>query len=1039
MAEEKMMRLSQVARQLNVGTATIQEVLGAKGYKVENSPNAKISSEQFDILAKEFKASALDKKEASSLTIGKKHENNLPDNIPSSTKKEKEDDLFFRPPTVIREPAMRQEEPVKPTPKPPVPTPTEDGANRPRLPGLNVVGKIDLDKRTPVPPAPEPKPAPVADKPVEKVTPPVPEPVVAKTPEVQAPEVKAPVAPPKPEPVPTPVVAQTPVIEAPKPPVRVETPAPVAPEPKKPEPVVAAKPVEPAPVAPKPTPVAPPKPEPVVAKAPVPEAKPAAPVAPTAPVNQVMTARAETLKGLTVLGKIELPSDRDRNKKKNGAATPPATGAGAGASSADDKKKAKRKRKRLRVGGEATPGQNTTGTNTAARTDNKPGAPRPAGTGRPGDNRSKPPINRPGGNPFQPREEVSDRQIQDQIKATLAKLSGGKGGGPAGRKGRGVKRSNAAREEQMLQEQEGSKTLRVTEFISASDLASLMGVSVNEVISACMGLGMFVSINQRLDAEAITVISDEFGFNAEFITAEEEIKVDEEDGDEGGDLPERAPIVTIMGHVDHGKTSLLDYIRKTRVTAGEAGGITQHIGAYDVTTDTGKRIAFLDTPGHEAFTAMRARGAKITDVAIIVVAADDSVMPQTREAINHAQVAGVPIVIAINKVDKQNANPEKIREELAKENILVEDWGGKYQCQEISAKTGLGIADLLEKVLLEAELLELKANPDRNASGSVVEASLDKGRGYVTTVMVQNGTLKIGDVLLSGAHYGRVKAMTNHLGQRLKKAGPSTPVQVLGLSGAPQAGDKFLVMDTEREAREIAVKREQILREQSIRTKKHITLDEIGRRLAIGTFKELNVIVKGDVDGSIEALSDSLLRLSTEEVQVRIIHKAVGQISESDVLLASASDAIIVGFQVRPSVNARRLAEQEEIEIRLYSIIYDAINEVKDAMEGMLAPKVEEVILGSAEVREVFKISKIGTVAGCYVQEGNIKRNAKIRVVRDGIVVYTGDIDALKRFKDDVNEVKFGYECGLSIKGFHDILMGDTLESFEQRETKRTL
>jgi translation initiation factor IF-2 len=591
----------------------------------------------------------------------------------------------------------------------------------------------------------------------------------------------------------------------------------------------------------------------------------------------------------------------------------------------------------------------------------------------------------------------------------------------------------------MLQEQEGSKTLRVTEFISASDLASLMGVSVNEVISACMGLGMFVSINQRLDAEAITVISDEFGFNAEFITAEEEIKVDEEDADEAGDLQDRAPIVTIMGHVDHGKTSLLDYIRKTRVTAGEAGGITQHIGAYDVTTDTGKRIAFLDTPGHEAFTAMRARGARITDVAIIVVAADDNVMPQTREAINHAQVAGVPIVIAINKVDKPNANPERIREELAKENILVEDWGGKYQCQEISAKTGLGIADLLEKVLLEAELLELKANPDRNASGTVIEASLDKGRGYVTTVMVQTGTLKIGDMLLSGAHYGRVKAMTNHLGQRIKKAGPSTPVQVLGLSGAPQAGDKFLVMDTEREAREIAVKREQILREQSIRTKKHITLDEIGRRLAIGTFKELNVIVKGDVDGSIEALSDSLLRLSTEEVQVRIIHKAVGQISEGDVLLASASDAIIVGFQVRPSVNARRLAEQEEIEIRLYSIIYDAINEVKDAMEGMLAPKVEEVILGSAEVREVFKISKSGTVAGCYVLEGNIKRNAKIRLVRDGIVVHTGDIDALKRFKDDVNDVKFGYECGLSIKNFHDIQMGDTLESFEQRETKRTL
>jgi translation initiation factor IF-2 len=773
MAEEKMMRLSQVARQLNVGAATIQAVLGAKGYKVENSPNAKISSEQFDILAKEFKASALDKKEASSLTIGKKHETNLPDNIPSSTKKEKEDDLFFRPPTVIREPAMRQEEPAKQTPKPPVPAPpAEDGANRHKLPGLNVIGRIDLDKRAPA--TPEQKPAPVApvvaDQPVETVTPPAPEPVVAKAPEVKAPVVEAP----------QPEVVKAPEVKAPevKAPAPVEAPAPVAvPEPKKPEPVVAAKPVETAPVAPKLAPVAPPKlaplapppkPEPVVAKAPVPEVKP------VAPVSQVVTARAETLKGLTVLGKIELPSDRDRNKKKNGAAAPPATGAGAGASSADDKKKAKRKRKRLRVGGEATPGQTTGANNTAARTDNKPGAPRPAGTGRPGDNRGKP-ANRPAGNPFQPREEVSDRQIQDQIKATLAKLSGGKGSGPAGRKGRGVKRTNNAREEQLLQEQEGSKTLRVTEFISASDLASLMGVSVNEVISACMGLGMFVSINQRLDAEAITVISDEFGFNAEFITAEEEIKVDDEDEDEAGDLQDRAPIVTIMGHVDHGKTSLLDYIRKTRVTAGEAGGITQHIGAYDVTTDTGKRIAFLDTPGHEAFTAMRARGARITDVAIIVVAADDNVMPQTREAINHAQVAGVPIVIAINKVDKANANPEKIREELAKENILVEDWGGKYQCQEISAKTGLGIADLLEKVLLEAELLELKANPERNASGTVIEASLDKGRGYVTTVMVQTGTLKIGDMLLSGAHYGRVKAMTNHLGQRIKKAGPSTP------------------------------------------------------------------------------------------------------------------------------------------------------------------------------------------------------------------------------------------------------------------------
>ncbi len=1038
MAEEKMMRLSQVARQLNVGTATIQEVLAAKGHKVDNSPNAKINQEQFDVLAREFKTSALDKKEASGLTIGKKHTDNpIPDSIPSSTKKEKEDDLFIRPSNVIREPVARREELVKEAPQPPVTARAEETDNKAKLPGFSIVGKVSLDRNGNIlrekPVVPAETPAPVAEKavprPEESVVSPVPEakaPEVTPTPE----EVKAPV-PPAPV-APAPPVAQT------KAPVGEEVPAPVV-EPAV-QPVAAAPPAERTPVVSKPAPLGPVRPaepirpaEEITAKAPAQPPK-------EEQINKVVTARGETLKGLTVLGKIELPSERDRNKKKPGVATPvPA--------SAEDKKKAKRKRKRMRVPGENPGQQPGTGTGTAprptingARTDNKPNAPRPAGgggVGRPLTGRTG--NNRPTGKPFEQRAEVSDRQIQDQIKATLAKLSGGKNSGPAGRKSRGIKRANAAREEQMLQDQEGSKTLRVTEFISASDLASLMNVSVNEVISVCMGLGMFVSINQRLDAEAITVITDEFGYDAEFITAEDEIKVESEEEDVEADLEPRAPIVTIMGHVDHGKTSLLDYIRKTRVTAGEAGGITQHIGAYDVTTDTGKRIAFLDTPGHEAFTAMRARGAKITDVAIIVVAADDNVMPQTREAINHAQVAGVPIVIAINKVDKNNANPEKIREELAKENILVEDWGGKYQCQEISAKTGLGIADLLEKVLLEAELLELKANPGRNGSGTVIEASLDKGRGYVTTVMVQTGTLKIGDVLLSGAHYGRVKAMTDHRGKRIKEAGPSTPVQVLGLSGAPQAGDKFLVMDTEREAREIAVKREQILREQSIRTKKHITLDEIGRRLAIGTFKELNVIVKGDVDGSIEALSDSLLRLSTEEVQVRIIHKAVGQISESDVLLASASDAIIVGFQVRPSVNARKLAEQEEIEIRLYSIIYDAINEVKDAMEGMLAPKVEEVILGSAEVREVFKISKIGTVAGCYVLEGNIKRNARIRVVRDGIVVHTGDIDALKRFKDDVSEVKFGYECGLSIKGFHDILMGDTLESFEQRETKRTL
>ncbi|MEY4954451.1 MAG: hypothetical protein RI981_536, partial [Bacteroidota bacterium] len=597
-----------------------------------------------------------------------------------------------------------------------------------------------------------------------------------------------------------------------------------------------------------------------------------------------------------------------------------------------------------------------------------------------------------------------------------------------------------AEEARQMAEDEEAKVLKVTEFVSASDLASLMDVSVNEVISTCMSLGMFVSINQRLDAEAITIIADEFGYEVNFISAEEEIDaVEEEVEDDPADLVPRAPIVTIMGHVDHGKTSLLDYIRKSKVTAGEAGGITQHIGAYSVETESGKKITFLDTPGHEAFTAMRARGAKVTDIVIIVIAADDSVMPQTKEAINHAMVAGAPIVFAFSKVDKDGANTDKVREELATMNMLVEDWGGKYQCQEISSKSGLGINDLLEKVLLEAEMLELKANPKKKAIGSVIEAELDKGRGYVTTMMVQDGTLHVGDMMLAGDNYGRVKAMFDHHGNKIKKAGPSTPVQVLGLNGAPQAGDKLICLENEREAREIANKREQILREQSLRTRKHITLEEIGRRKAIGTFRELNVIVKGDVDGSVEALSDSLLKLSTEEVQVRIIHKGVGQVSESDVALASTSDAVIIAFQVRPSQNARRMADAEQIEIRNYSIIYQAIDEIKAAMEGMLAPSFEEVVTANIEVRDVFKISKIGTVAGCYVLDGTVKRAHKIRVIRDFVVIHDGEISALKRFKDDVAEVKFGYECGMSIKGFNDLEVGDNLECYEMKEVKRTL
>ncbi|MCW5911616.1 MAG: translation initiation factor IF-2 [Cyclobacteriaceae bacterium] len=712
----------------------------------------------------------------------------------------------------------------------------------------------------------------------------------------------------------------------------------------------------------------------------------------TQPELETIKAKAGKLQGLKVVDKIELPVE----KKKEPVA------------SSDLKTQGHQKRPRKRI---------DTG---------KPVA--PSGNQQRGQKQ------------FQLRQqkaEPTDKEIQDQIRATLAKLSGGQKK-VTGAKYRKEKRQaiSEAEEERLLQEQESSKILKVTEFISANDLASLMNVSVNDVISTCMGLGMFVSINQRLDAEAITVIADEFGFDIQFTTTEEEVE-EEQEVEAEEELQPRAPIVTIMGHVDHGKTSLLDYIRKTKVTASEAGGITQHIGAYDVTTKNGNKIAFLDTPGHEAFTAMRARGAKLTDVAIIVVAADDDVMPQTKEAINHAQVAGVPIIIAINKIDKPGANPEKVKESLSKINILVEDWGGKYQCQAISAKTGQGIDDLLEKVLLEAELLNLRANPDKAAVGSIIEASLDKGRGYVTTLMVQGGSLSVGDVMVAGSNYGRVKAMFDDTGKRVQKVGPSTPVQVLGLDGAPQAGEKFQVMESDREARELANKRGQILREQSIRTKKHITLDEIGRRLAIGSFKQLNVIVKGDVDGSVEALSDSLLKLSTEKVAVSIIHKGVGQISESDVLLASASDAIVVGFQVRPSAAARKVAENEEIEIRLYSIIYDAIDEVKAAMEGMLEKEMEEVIVGNAEVREVFKISKVGTVAGCMVIDGYIKRSNPIRLIREGIVVYSGEMTALKRFKDDVSEVKSGFDCGISIKNFADIKVGDVIESYENREVKK--
>jgi translation initiation factor IF-2 len=635
---------------------------------------------------------------------------------------------------------------------------------------------------------------------------------------------------------------------------------------------------------------------------------------------------------------------------------------------------------------------------------------------------------------------VDEEEVQRQIKETLARMAGTNKKGKGAKYRREKRDSISARQSELeMQEREQEKVLKLTEFVTVSELAVMMDISVNQVIATCMSIGMMVSINQRLDAETINIVADEFGFTTEFVSADVVEAIGEDEPDDEADLQPRAPIVTVMGHVDHGKTSLLDYIRKTNVIAGEAGGITQHIGAYNVKLDNGQRITFLDTPGHEAFTAMRARGAKVTDIAIIIVAADDNVMPQTIEAINHASAAGVPMIFAINKVDKPGANPEKIKETLANMNYLVEDWGGKYQSQDISAKQGMGIAELLEKVLLEAEMLELKANPNKRAVGSVIESSLDKGRGYISTILVENGTLKMGDVVLAGIYHGRVKAMFNERNQRIQEAKPAEPVLILGLNGAPQAGDNFNVMATEQEAREIANKREQLQREQSLRTKKHFTLDELGRRIALGDFKELNIIVKGDVDGSVEALADSLLKLSTENIQINVIHKAVGAISDSDILLAAASNAIICGFQVRPTASARKMAEKEEIDVRLYSIIYDAIEEIKSAMEGMLSPEIKEEVTATVEVREVFKITKVGTVAGCLVREGKIKRTNKVHIIRDGIVIYTGELESLKRFKEDVKEVGTNYECGLNIKNYNDIRVGDMIESFEETEVKKTL
>ncbi|MDO7847875.1 translation initiation factor IF-2 [Hymenobacter sp. M29] len=1030
MAEATPKRLQQAAKDLNIGMDRVVEALAKKGIQVENKPTTKLTGEQVASLEKEFAASAHDRQEAQKVIQAKRQSDLEAAPKPAAPAP--------RPVQAAPAPAPKPAAPAAPVAAAPVaaapapapaapvvaaPAPTP-AAETPSAPGLKVLGKIELDSRGRVVP---PRPAAPAAAP--------------------APAAAAPVAPmPAPAPTPTPAPA-APKVEAPAP-AKLETPAaPVAAQPiAKAEPTPAPQPAAPAPT---PAPAAPVAATPATPVATVTPSAPAAPEAAAPEDTSTIVAKSDTLKGLTVLGKIDLSSLNNDRRGPGGRGPRPIA-------SSDVSKRGlpagPGQKKRTRLPG--PPGSTTSppspgyqgnrpagGQGGGGYQGNRPGGPgqgnRPGQGGqgnRPGQSAPKP--NAPALTP-----EQAEKQIQEQIKATLAKLGGNKATGQANRaKYRRDKRSMLAEDREALRAQNelDAKTLKLTEFISANDLASLMDVNVNEVIKVCLGMGMFVSINQRLDAEAITVIADEFGFDVEFLSAEEE-EIDVDAGDAEEDLKPRAPIVTIMGHVDHGKTSLLDYIRDASVAKGEAGGITQHIGAYEVRTKSGQPITFLDTPGHEAFTAMRARGAKVTDIAIIVVAADDSVMPQTKEAINHAQAAGVPIIIALNKIDKPTANPEKIREELSQINILVEEWGGKYQSQEVSAKSGVGIEDLLEKVLLEAELLDLKANPDRGAIGTVIEASLDKGRGYVTTVLVQTGTLNVGDIILAGPHFGRVKAMTDHRGKKMKTAPPATPVQVLGLTGAPQAGDRIQVMETEREAREIATQRLQLAREQTIRTKKHITLDEIGRRLAIGSFKELNILVKGDVDGSVEALADSLLKLSTPEVKVNILSKGVGAISESDVLLASASDAIIIGFQVRPSQSARKLAENEQIDIRLYSIIYNAINEVKDAMEGMLAPTVQEVVVANAEVRQVFNITKVGTIAGCMMTEGTMTRKTKVRVVRDGIVMYTGDIQDLKRFKDDVSEVRQGYECGISIKGFNELVEGDNIEGFEEKEIKRTL
>ncbi len=1055
------------AKEFNVGKDTLVDFLAGKGFSKDDlKPTSKLTEDMYRSLQQEFQSDKVAKIKSDQIDLPR-------GSSPEPKKKKDEEEIIFKkdPKKVSKE----EEKPAAPTPAvapAPVPAPAPEVKAAPAP--APVPAPAPEVKEAPAP-APEVKPAPpappvVVEQPVETVAaePKEKEVLHLDIPEIEGPKIldkidlskidsstrprksfKPEETAPEPTPEPAapveikqPIAEQPPVVQQPEP-VREAVPEVVA------EPAVTEMvdtQVEPAPVFEK--------------EAVDVEEMASAPVTAetdreSAGQPQIENIKAEKLEGPKILGKIQLPVSNDTRPKSN-----------------DEKRKRKRIPIEKNEGFNRQPGQaagpahnvqrqggpgqpSRPGTPYQGQGGPRPmqgggghgpnqGGPRPGiqrppfggGQNRPGPGGQRPPIRREA-------KEIDAKEIQDKIRETQAKLSGG------GNRGKNVKAKNRRAKREEMAEHMGDDNMdnriQVTEFISVSELANLLDVSYAEVIGKCMSLGMMVSINQRLDAEVIELVASEFGYDVEFMGLEDvDEMIEDDDDDDLAEKQHRAPIVTIMGHVDHGKTSLLDYIRSSKVVAGEAGGITQHIGAYEVELPNGKHICFLDTPGHEAFTAMRARGAKVTDIAVIVVAADDAVMPQTKEAISHAQAAGVPMIFAINKVDKDGSNPEKIREQLAGMNLLVEEWGGKYQSQELSAKTGMNVDALLEKILLEAELLDLKANPDKESSGTIIEATLDKGRGYVTTVLVQNGTLKLGDLVVSGQHFGRVKAMFNERNKRVDEAPPSTPVLILGLNGAPQAGEKFKVFDDESEAKEVASRRGQILREQGIRTKKHITLDEIGRRLALGNFKELNLIIKGDFDGSVEALSDSLQKLSTEEIAIRVVHKAVGAITESDVLLATASDAIIVGFQVRPSLQASKLAEKENIEIKTYSIIYNAIEEIKSAMEGMMEPKMQEKVVANVLVREVYKFDK-GTVAGCQVMEGKIMRSSKVRLIRDGIVIYptgegaTAELGSLKRYKDDVKEIVSGMECGLTLKNYNDLRVDDMIEAYEEEEVKRTL